>query len=370
MQRGPALIRKPEDLSERALDHFRAPLPRPVPAIHRRSRSLRIVDADGTRERQLIPPTTEILVGPGGRPTTSSGSRTAAETFLVRARRTGSVVGPALPASASSPDGRWIAYTRGARELWVSSPDGSGARLVASVPNWIATGAFSPDSTRLSYAAGLGISSSASEIVGVDGTGRVRLHEAPVVGGRRLGAQWALRRVRRPERPNPLPATGGLLSEGRTGRTFGGSSPASPSRPDWSPRGDWILFQRQVRTLGEDRYSLMLVRPGRKRCPLGCGRGPPPPGSPTGVGPSRPGVVPAAGLGILEIDIFQGHGEAAHEPLSHRQERGRADNLRGKKPPRHSSRPGRRRPHRRPRRNRGDLFGGPGDDSLLARDGR
>jgi Tol biopolymer transport system component len=58
---------------------------------------------------------------------------------------------------AWSPDGRWIAFTRGTpgtsiRELWLVRPDGTGSRRLTSLEAVSAAPAWSPDSTRIAFA--------------------------------------------------------------------------------------------------------------------------------------------------------------------------------------------------------------------------
>lgn len=263
--------------------------------------SLWIVDADGASERELVPATEDFLVA-GWTADNLVRISHDQETFLVRPED-GRNLGPAAPATASSPDGRWIAYTK-RRELWVSAPDGSNARLVASDPYLI--GAFSPDSTRLTYTAVLDPFSSTvtSEIVSIDGTGRVQLKRASVTGpgvwapdGRSvvLMAQNAERYRYRPPMIYVAKADGS-----RVRRLVRGFAIA----PDWSPRGDWILYMRQAEVSGEDRSYLMRVRPdgrGVRRVRRG--------GSATWLADGRRALAsgngPCGRAGILELDVFR-----------------------------------------------------------------
>ncbi len=142
--------------------------------------SLRIVDPEGRAERELVP-LSEVSIDAKWTAGNLLHVAPARETPFLMNPEDGTRIGPAVPASAFSPDGRWIAYAKEG-ELWVSSPDGSNARRVAVASGWIYVGDFSPDSTRLTYSFSLTGETDASEIVAVDGTGRVRLKEAPVIG--------------------------------------------------------------------------------------------------------------------------------------------------------------------------------------------
>jgi Tol biopolymer transport system component len=233
-------------------DRYFASGNRYTPALH----SLRIVDSGGRSERELLP-LTEVTFEAKWTPGNLIHVRRGEETFLVDPED-GRRIGPAAPASAFSPDGRWIAYVV-ERELWVSSPDGSNARRVAVGSSWIGAGAFSPDSSRLTYVAGA-LARNSSEIVAVDGTGRVRLREAPVVGP----GVWA-----------PDGSLVVFMAQNDTGRyrppmIYVARADGTGVRrlvegyatePEWSPRGDWIAYVRQVSTKLTDRYYLMLVHP-------------------------------------------------------------------------------------------------------------
>ena len=156
--------------------------------------------------------------------------------------------------------GRALGRRRWGRELWISSPDGSHARRVAIGSSWISVGAFSPDSARITYSADLAGGADVSEIVGVDGSGRVRLREAPVAAP----GVWA-----------PDSASVVFMAQNDNGRyrppkiyvaSADGTSvrrlvEGFASAPDWSPRGDWIAYERQVSTNRQDLYYLMLVHP-------------------------------------------------------------------------------------------------------------
>jgi RTX calcium-binding nonapeptide repeat (4 copies)/WD40-like Beta Propeller Repeat len=331
-------------------------------------RSLRLVDAAGQAERELVPVTDRYFAA-GWTADNLIRISHGGETFLVRPED-GRNVGPALPAFGSSPDGRWIAYRRGGA-LWVSAPDGSNARQVA--PSFFEFGAFSPDSTRLTYTAARDFDSVTSEVVAIDGTGRVSLKRAPVAGpgnwapdGRSvvLMAQNADRYRYRP--PTIYVASADGTSVRRLVRGFAIS-------PDWSPRGDWIAFTGQVRVRREDRYYLMLVRPdgsGLGRVRLGIDRQRS--AGATWLSDGRRMLTSDSEAcrraGIVEIDIDRGTLKRLTNRCRIAGTRG-ADNLRGTDlrdilhglggDDRISGRGG-----------NDDLFGGPGDDVLLARDGR
>jgi Tol biopolymer transport system component len=327
------------------------------------SQSLRIVDSEGQRERELVPETggmVEAKWTPGNLIHVTRGS----EAFLL-SPEDGRNLGPALPAAAFSPDGRWIAFIQGPRELWVSAPDGSNARRVAIAPSWIGAGAFSPDSLHLTYVEGLGGQADASEIVGIDGTGRVRLKEAPLIApgiwspDSRSVVFMAQNDNGRYRPPKIFVASADGSSVRRLVQGFASS-------PDWSPRGDWIAYLRQVSTRSEDRYYLMLVHPdgsGVRRVMRG--------GSGRWLSDGRRMLSSGSGAcrrsGILEIDVFR----RTVERLTNRcriDGTARGDVLRGTGL--------RDLVHGfagddtiEGRAGDDALFGGPGADRLLARDG-
>jgi Tol biopolymer transport system component len=342
-------------------DRYFAPGNRYSPA----SRSLRIVDSEGRTERELLPVTESSIVAKW-RPDNLIHVTSGQDVFLLRPEN-GTRVGPAHPAAAFSPDGRWIAYVT-ERELWVSAPDGSNARRVASAPSWISVGAFSPDSTRLSYARPLSRDLKASEIVGIDGTGRVSLREAPVAAP----GVWA------PDSNRVVFMAQNDRGRYRPPQIYVARADGSSVRrlvegfaiaPEWSPRGDWIAFVRQVRTRLGDRYSLMRVRPDGSLLNRVL---PPQSGPATWLSDGRRMLASDNGncgrAGIVELRIEEGDFVRLTNRCRIRGTRG-DDNLRGTSlrdilyglggNDTISGRGG-----------NDDLYGGPGNDALLARDGR
>lgn len=116
----------------------------------------------------------------------------------------GSSIAPKL-----SPDGRWVAYQRGAREVRVVGIDGSGDRKIAdatlSPPPFVSTGdiAWSPDSRYLAYATS-------------DARGFTNLWIAPLDGGAPRQA------------------------------SFGADANAGDIR--WAPDGSFLLYRTSMRT--------------------------------------------------------------------------------------------------------------------------
>jgi RTX calcium-binding nonapeptide repeat (4 copies) len=126
---------------------------------------------------------------------------------------------------------------------------------------WIGAGEFSPDSMRLTYVVGAPPDArDRSEVVRIDGTERHVLREAPVVGP----GQWS------PDGNSVVFMAQNDSGRYRPPRVFvagaDGSNPhpiapGNSSSPDWSPRGDWIAYVRQMSTLSRDLYDIMMVRP-------------------------------------------------------------------------------------------------------------
>ena len=95
---------------------------------------------------------------------------------------------------AWSPNGRWIAYVRGYREVWLVRADGTDHRRVSRPGLHASDPAWSPDGRRLAYTRGWEImvdgypeSRSAVYIVRSDGGGARKLHR----GSNGYGATWA-----------------------------------------------------------------------------------------------------------------------------------------------------------------------------------
>jgi Tol biopolymer transport system component len=238
------------------------------------AQALMIANAEGGGERVLVGATErrfEASWGPGG----LVGATRDGRTELIRPEDGTVVRTSAIPEDpAWSPNGRYAAYSTG-RRLWVANADGTGARVVAASHRlgWVRVGAWSPDSTRVTYAIDLRRRDrEASEVVRADGTARRPLKVAPAVGagawapsGRAvvLMAQGNPRRPNRYEPPHlfvvrPDGSRSRLLVRG-----FGGGA-------TWSPSGRRIAYVRQTRGRGNavDRWDLMLVRPdgsGRRR---------------------------------------------------------------------------------------------------------
>jgi Tol biopolymer transport system component len=231
------------------------------------SQALMVANDGGGGERVLVGVTERRFGaswGPGGFVSVTREGRTQ----LLRPEDGAPVRTSAVPEDpAWSPNGRYAAYSTG-RRLWVANAGGTGAHVVAASHRlgWIKVGAWSPDSTRVTYALDLpGRDRSASEVVRADGTARHRLKVAPVVGagswaptGRAvvLVAQGNPRRPTRYEPPHlfvvrPDGARARLLVRGY------GTGAA------WSPSGRRIAYVRQIRGRGNavDRWDLMLVRP-------------------------------------------------------------------------------------------------------------
>jgi Tol biopolymer transport system component len=159
-----------------------------------------------------------------------------------------------------SPDGVW-SYSEENGMLSIARADGSERRAVATAPGGYFGGAtWSPDSSQLAYTVALGGNRKALEIVNVDGSDRRRLFVA------RAGfpVSWA-------------PDGRRLAFSGQSGgRTFqwphvyvaaaDGSSVrrlvrGDASVPEWSPRGDWIVYARGFHSHSRDTYQIALSRP-------------------------------------------------------------------------------------------------------------
>jgi Tol biopolymer transport system component len=170
-----------------------------------------------------------------------------------------------VAARAWSPDANWIAYVENVRELYVAKPDGSRARLLATAPEQgtIGVGAFSPDSTRLTYVVNPSGGPSRSEVVQIDGTARRLLKEAAVIGPGNWssdGSAVVLMAQGDPARPNRYEPPHAYVI-GADGSNPHRIAPGFATSPDWSPLGDWIAYLRQTTTRTKDLYDIMIVRP-------------------------------------------------------------------------------------------------------------
>lgn len=267
--------------------------------------SLRIVDADGRgAERELVARTSagaglRALWTPDNLIQVSLSGKT-----VLRRPEDGSVVRQVqVAADVWSPDGKWIAYYAN-RALFVAAPDGSSARRVAlaPTPGFVSVGDFSPDSSRLTYAVGGAPGMNRSEVVRIDGTERQLLKEAPVAAP----GEWAPTGdavVLMAQGDFDPPRAYVVAADGSRSRRL---APGFASSPEWSPRGDWILYLRQTSTRRRDLYDLMIARPsgrGHRRVVRTAGAG----GSWLRDGRRILTVGPGAcrRFGILEVDVFR-----------------------------------------------------------------
>jgi RTX calcium-binding nonapeptide repeat (4 copies)/WD40-like Beta Propeller Repeat len=270
--------------------------------------SVRIAPVGGSPERELVP-RREGQIAALWTPDNLVQVTVENQTRLLRPED-GSVAGRMpVAADAWSPNGKWIAYVSGPRELYVSAPDGSSARRVAAADRLgsIHAGEFSPDSTRLSYSRSVGLDRDRSEVVRIDGTSRRLLREAPVAGAGRwspagtrlvLMAQGSLARPNRYEPPRLWL----VQADGSRPRLL---VPGHSSGAEWSPRGDWIAYTRMISTRLADIHELMIVRPsgaGRRRVVRGAGAGP-------WLADGRRLLSAGRGAcwrsGVIEIDVFR-----------------------------------------------------------------
>jgi RTX calcium-binding nonapeptide repeat (4 copies)/WD40-like Beta Propeller Repeat len=276
--------------------------------------TLRIARADGTADRELVGrriwPSLVALWTPDNLVEVILSQPDGSLSTTLRRPEDGTVVRqlPIAPV-AWSRDGNWIAYVRD-RELYVASPDGSNARLLATAPGLgtIGAGEFSPDSTRLTYAVHPPSDPARSEVVRIDGTGRVVLKEAPLVGPGTWspeGTAVVLMAQGDPGRPNRYDPPRAYVI-GADGTNPHRIAPGFSSDPDWSPRGDWIAYVRQTPTRLQDLYDIMIVRPngtGRRRVARTNGVGG------TWLADGRHLLSAGSGAcrrsGILEIDAFK-----------------------------------------------------------------
>jgi WD40-like Beta Propeller Repeat len=214
-----------------------------------------------------------------------------------------------VAATAWSLDGNWVAYVQD-RGLYVAQPDGSHARLVGTAPELgtIGSGEFSPDSTHLTYAVHPATGPARSEVVRIDGTGRIVLKEALVVSPGEWspdGSAVVLMAQGDPGRPNRYdpPRTYVIGADGSNPHRI---APGFSADPGWSPLGDWIAYERQTSTKTRDLYDIMIVRPNgtdrRRVVRTGGGGG-------TWLTDGRHLLAVGSGAcrrsGILEIDAFK-----------------------------------------------------------------
>jgi RTX calcium-binding nonapeptide repeat (4 copies)/WD40-like Beta Propeller Repeat len=275
--------------------------------------TLRIARADGTVERELVGRriwgSLNTLWTPDNLVEVILSQQNGTLLTTLRRPEDGAVVRQ-LPVAATawSPNGNWIAYVQD-RGLYVAQPDGSNARLLGTAPGLgtIGSGEFSPDSTRLTYAVYPSTGPNRSEVVRIDGTDRVVLKEAQVVSP----GQWSpdgtavvLMAQGDPRRPNRYdPPRAYVIGAG--GSNPHRIAPGFSAEPDWSPRGDWIAYDRQTSTKRADLHDLMIVRPNgtdRRRVVRTGG------GGPTWLANGRHLLAVGSGAcrrsGILQIDAF------------------------------------------------------------------
>ncbi len=276
--------------------------------------TLRIARADGTAERELVGrriwPSLNALWTPDNLVEVILSQQDGSLVTTLRRPEDGAVVRQ-LPVAATawSPDGNWIAYVQD-RGLYVAQPDGSQARLLATAPELgtIGSGEFSPDSTRLTYAVHPSTGPARSEVVRIDGTGRIVLKEAPVVSPGQWspdGSAVVLIAQSDPGRPNRYdpPRTYVIGADGSNPHRI---APGFSADPDWSPLGDWIAYERQTSTKISDLHDIMIVRPNgtdrRRVVRTGGGGG-------TWLTDGRHLLAVGSGAcrrsGILEIDAFK-----------------------------------------------------------------
>jgi hypothetical protein len=332
--------------------------------------SFRIAGADGSGERELVSRRRFLtaLWTPENLVEVILPQEDGTVQVTLRRPEDGTVVRqlPVAP-SAWSPDGNWIAYVDG-RTLYVARSDGSQARALASAPElgWVGAGAFSPDSTRLTYAVGLPDALDRSEVVRIDGSEGHLLREAAVVSPGTwspdgsavvLGLQNDTGRYRPPR----------VYVIGADGTNAHAIAPGFATSPDWSPDGDWIAYLRQTPTRRQDLYDIMIVRPNgtdRRRVVRTDGAG----GTWLADGRHLLSTGPGAcrRWGILEIDAFA----RTVKRLTNRcriDGTPRADNLRGT--PLRDLIDGRGGADKIVGGGGGDrISGGPGDDTIVAKD--
>jgi Tol biopolymer transport system component len=173
---------------------------------------------------------------------------------------TGEVVRHLTVGGRWSPNGKLLAYDRG-KTLYVAQADGSNpVAIVQAGPDESFGGVtWSPDSRRLAYTMGVA-HGRALELVGADGTGRVRV----MVAGAGFPVSWS---------PDSSRLVFGAQAGGRTYRPphlYMVNADGSGRRlfvggdafvAEWSPLGDWILFDRTLHPKGRDIDQVALIRP-------------------------------------------------------------------------------------------------------------
>jgi Tol biopolymer transport system component len=276
--------------------------------------TLRIARADGTGDRELVERRIWVsltaLWTPDNLVEVILSEPDGSVVTTLRRPEDGSVVRRLQVAPrAWSRDGNWIAYVDG-RALYVARPDGSEPRVLASAPEqgWVGAGEFSPDSTRLTYVVGVGLPDAQirSEVVRTDGTERHLLRQAPVVSAGTwspAGDAVVLMAQNDSGRYRP-PRVYVVSADGSNAHTI---APGFAASPDWSPRGDWIAYDRQTSTKTADLHDIMIVRPNgteRRRVVRTGGDG----GGGTWLADGRHLLATGSGAcrrsGILEIDAF------------------------------------------------------------------
>jgi Tol biopolymer transport system component len=236
--------------------------------------SLRIASAGGTAERELVARRrfVDARWTPDNLVQVALLQEDGTVVTTLRRPEDGAVARQLLVNPAAwSADGKRIAYVDD-RVLYVAAPDGSNARAVAIAPalGVVGAGEFSPDSTRLTYTVIPPNGPDRSEVVRIDGSGRVLLKEALVISPGDWspdGSAVVLMAQGDPGRPNRYDPPRAYVI-GADGSNPHRIAPGFSNGPDWSPRGDWIAYLRQTPTRLQDLYDIMIVRPngtGRRR---------------------------------------------------------------------------------------------------------
>jgi TolB protein len=148
---------------------------------------------------------------------------------------------------AWSPDGNWIAYSRGESELWLVKPDGTDAHRIAAVgisPSW------SPDGTKIAYEGG------ASLTYG-EGTGKVVIANAdgsnPRILAKGYDPAWS------PDgRELAFADRDGVSVVGVDGLNRRLVIPAG-SAPAWSPDGSMFAFTKSVYIASTQQWTNSIM---------------------------------------------------------------------------------------------------------------